>query len=211
MTSYKKVELPFYAKLALILVCLISLGYIFVLGKQILSPLLYSFLFAILLFPLAVTFEIKFKLPRSISSGLCVILLVLFISLILYFVGSQIASLGDDWPMFKKAYVASLDDFRHWVTHTFHVNAVKQLNYVNSATSELVSSSTSIIGETVLSLSSILLFLVFVMIDTFFLLFYRRLSGAQGFNAKRTLSIRFPLRISIRQRPIRMAERCGNQ
>jgi predicted PurR-regulated permease PerM len=39
----------------------------------------------------------------------------------------------------------------------------------------MMSASTSMIGATVLSLSSILLFLVFVMIDTFFLLFYRKL------------------------------------
>jgi hypothetical protein len=33
-----KISFPFYAKLAFVLVSLISLAYIFVLGKQILSP-----------------------------------------------------------------------------------------------------------------------------------------------------------------------------
>ncbi|MEO5893468.1 MAG: AI-2E family transporter [Ferruginibacter sp.] len=170
-----KVFLPFYAKLAFVLVCLISLSYIFVLGKQILSPLLYSFLFAILLFPMAGYFEKKFKFPRSMASGLSVILLVLSISLIIYFVGSQISNLAQDWPMFKEAYMSSLADIQHWISQKFHVNTAKQINYVNNATSKLISSSTTIIGETVLSVSSVLLFLVFVMIDTFFLLFYRRL------------------------------------
>jgi predicted PurR-regulated permease PerM len=170
-----KVYLPFYAKLALVLVSLISLAYIFVLGKQILSPLLYSFLLAILVFPLAATFERKFKFPRSLAAATAVIGMVLFISLLVYFVGTQLSNLARDWPLFKQTYLASIADFQAWIAARFHVNVAKQLNYVNTATSDLISSSTSIIGETFLSLSAVLLFLVFVMIDTFFLLFYRRL------------------------------------
>src|SRR5213080_1880489 len=61
---------PFYTRLAMILVSLIALGYIFVLGKRILCPLLFSFLFAIVLLPVSAFFEKKLKLPRSASSGL---------------------------------------------------------------------------------------------------------------------------------------------
>ena len=39
----------------------------------------------------------------------------------------------------------------------------------------MLSVSTTMIGATVLSVSSVMLFLIFIMIDTFFLLFYRRL------------------------------------
>ncbi|MEO6548781.1 MAG: AI-2E family transporter [Ferruginibacter sp.] len=170
-----RMYLPFYAKLALVLVSLISMGYIFVLAKQILSPLLYSFLFAILLLPLATWLEKKFRFPRSLAASSSVLLMILFIYLIVYFVGSQLSSLADDWPVFKQTFAASLSDFQHWISQRFHVNMAKQINYINKATSNLVSSSTTIIGETVLSLSSLILFLVFVTIYTFFILFYRRL------------------------------------
>ncbi len=169
-----KVSLPFYTKLAMVLVSLISLGYIFVLGKEILSPLLYSFLFAILLVPLASGIERKLKVPRSAAAGISVILLLLFIFAILFFVGSQISNLADDWPTFQQEFAITLDNLHTWITQKFNVDTARQITYVHNATDKLLSSSTAIIGKAVLSLSSVLLFMVFVLIDTFFLLFYRR-------------------------------------
>ncbi len=175
MISPKPVSAPFYTKLAMILICLFGLGFIFILGKKILSPLLFSFLFAIVLLPVAGFFETRLKLPRSASSGLSVVLLLLFISLILYFVGSQISELAKDWPMFKESFSDTIDQIQNWVTQKFHIDVNKQMTYVHNETQRMLAESAGVIGATVISLSSVLLFLVFVMIDTFFLLFYRRL------------------------------------
>ena len=175
MNSAKPFSGPFYTKLAMILVSLIALGYIFILGKEILSPLLFSFLFAMALLPVAAFFEKKLKLPRSASSGLSVILLLAFISLILYFVGSQISELAKDWPMFKDSFSNTLNQLQNWVTIKFHIDVNKQMTYVHNETQKMLAQSAGVIGATVVSLSSVFLFLVFVMIDTFFLLFYRRL------------------------------------
>jgi predicted PurR-regulated permease PerM len=49
----KTTPLPFYAKLALVLIGIMSLGFLIHLGKEILDPLIFGFLFAILLLPLA--------------------------------------------------------------------------------------------------------------------------------------------------------------
>ena len=169
-----KVSLPFYTKLAMVLVSLISLGYICVLGKEILSPLLYSFLFAILLMPVASRIERKLKLPRSAAAGISVILLLLFMATIIFFVGSQISNLAHDWPSFQQEFSVTIDNFQSWITQKFNVGTAKQITYIHSATDTLLSSSTAIIGKAVLSLSSVLLFMVFVLIYTFFLLYYRR-------------------------------------
>jgi len=175
MISPKPISAPFYTKLAMILICLFGLGFIFILGKKILSPLLFSFLFAIVLLPVAGFFETRFKLPRSASSGLSVVLLLLFISLILYFVGSQISDLAKDWPMFKESFSNTIDQLQNWVMQKFHIDVNKQMTYVHNETQRMLAESAGVIGATVISLSSVLLFLVFVLIDTFFLLFYRRL------------------------------------
>ena len=175
MISPKPFSAPFYTKLAMILISLLALGYIFILGKKILSPLLFSFLFAIALLPVASFFETKLKLPRSAASGLSVVLLLAFISLILYFVGSQITDLAKDWPMFKESFSNTLNQLQNWVTVKFHVDVDRQMKYVHNETQKMLAESAGVIGATVVSLSSVFLFLVFVMIDTFFLLFYRRL------------------------------------
>jgi predicted PurR-regulated permease PerM len=175
MSSSKPASVPFYTKLAMILISLIALGFIFELGEKVLSPLIFSFLFAIVLLPLANFFEKRLKLPRSASSALSVVLLILFISGIVYTVGSQITNLVQDWPLFKEQYSNTLDDIHHWIRGVFHIDTSKQIKYVHTQTEKLMSASTTVIGATVLSVSSILLFIVFIMIDTFFLLFYRRL------------------------------------
>jgi putative permease len=166
---------PFYIKLPAVLVSLIALVYIAVLGKAILTPLLFSFLFSMLLLPLANFLEKKVHVPRSAASAVSVILLVLLLICILYLIGSQLSNLADDWPQFKQQVMTALNDLQHWISTTFHVRIKQQMTYVNDATSHILSSGTSVIGTAVLSLSSVLLFLVFTLIDTFFLLYYRRL------------------------------------
>lgn len=57
----------------------------------------------------------------------------------------------------------------------FHVTRGKQLRVVNTAASKVLSPDPAAVGATVLSLSSILLFLVFTFIYSFFFLLYRSL------------------------------------
>lgn len=171
----KPSEGPFYFKLAMVLVSIIAIGYIAVLGKEILAPLIFSLLFAILLMPLAHFFELKCRFPRSGAAGLSVILFVAFIVLVIYLVGSQITGLARDWPLFKQQVMLSFDNLKQWIHVKFHINVNKQMEYFQTAAERMLSVSTTVIGATVLSVSSIMLFLIFMMIDTFFLLFYRRL------------------------------------
>jgi len=164
---------PFYFKTAMVLVAIISLGYLCILGKEVLSPLLFGLLFSILLLPLAVFLETKLKLRRSAASALSVLLLLAAIAGVLLLVGTQISSLSNDLPKLKEQVIASFQNFQEWISTTFHVNIEKQMDYVNSATAKIEKATPNVIGATVLSLSSVLFFLVFVILDTFFLLFYR--------------------------------------
>lgn len=166
---------PFYTRLAMVLVSLIALFYIAVLGKSILAPLLFALLFAVLLLPLANFLEHKLRFPRSIASLLSVVILILVTAGVLYIVGAQISSLADDWPQFKQQVQGSFNDLQTWISHKFHIRIKQQMTYVNNATSKLLESGGSVLGDVFVSFSSFILFQVFVMIDTFFLLYYRRL------------------------------------
>jgi predicted PurR-regulated permease PerM len=157
------------------MVGILSLGYLTVIGKEILCPLVFGFLFAILLLPLCRFFETKIKLRRGAASALSVVILLLAIALLLYVIGSQLTSITQDWPVFKAQLTESLHHIHQWISQKFHVDLAKQMAYINSTANSIASHSTSMIGATVLSLSSLLLFIIFILIDTFFLLFYRRL------------------------------------
>ena len=84
---------PFYERFAYVFTGLAVFGYLVVAGKDMLDPLMFGFLFAILLLPIAVFLEKKVRLPRSLSSLISILLLLAFVSCILYLVGSQISHL----------------------------------------------------------------------------------------------------------------------
>lgn len=166
---------PFYTKLAMVLISLIALFYIAVLGKPVLVPLVFGLLFSVMLLPVANFLERRFRFPRSVAALISVLLLVCSLAGLLYLVGSQISNLTDDWPQFKEQVLSSVSDLQKWISAKFHVRIRQQMTYVNNATSRLLETGGSVLGDVALSLSSLLLTLVFILIDTFFLLYYRRL------------------------------------
>jgi predicted PurR-regulated permease PerM len=166
---------PFYTKLAMVLISLIALFYIAVLGKSVLVPLVFGLLFSVMLLPLANFLERRLHFPRSVASLVSVLLLICSLAGLLWVVGSQISDLADDWPQFKQQVLSSISSLQQWISTKFHIRIHQQMTYVNNATSKLLETGGSVLGNVALSLSSFLLTLVFILIDTFFLLYYRRL------------------------------------
>ena len=173
--AFQSKSLPFYHRLASVLISLLAIGYLVIQGKQIISPLIFSCIFSILLLPLASFLEKKFRLRRGIACLLAVLMLLAAVSSVVYLVGAQMSNLADDWPQFKMQLNNSYTEIQHWIAVKFHINASRQMTYVKSATSKVLDSGTAVVGITIISLSSFLLFLVFTFIYTFFFLAYRRI------------------------------------
>ena len=89
-------------------------------------------------------------------------------SFIIYLLGSQISDLSSEWPLLKQQLTGLFHSFQDWLQNTFHVNVEKQTAYIDSTTDKVLSSSGTILEKTVLSISSILLLVVFMVIYTFF-------------------------------------------
>ena len=173
--SAKKLTAPFYERLALTLIGILALGYLIVVGKELLDPMIFGFIFAILLLPVSNFLEQKCRLPRSASSLVSILLLIGLVFSILYLVGSQISKVADDWPMLQTQVKQSLHDLQDWIQSTFHINAKNQLSYVDQTAKKIMASGTDVLGTTFGAISSLMLFYVFIMIFTFFILLYRRL------------------------------------
>lgn len=171
----KNVSLPFYAKLALVLFSIICLGYLAILGQSLLAPLLASFLLALLLLPMANFLENKWRFKRSLASIVSVVIMIAVISGILFFLASQLRDLGQDWPLLKKQALHSFEDLQRWISETFNVNAHKQIDYLKNSAANAVATSATLVGATLMTLSSSLLFLAFLLLFTFFILNYRRI------------------------------------
>ncbi|TZF81500.1 AI-2E family transporter [Pedobacter sp. BS3] len=171
----KEIILPFYARIAFILVMIIAMGYLAILGKEILAPLLFAFLFAILLMPAASFLERRCRMKRGLAALFSVLLLVIIVSLVLFLLGNQLSNLISDWPMLKAQITNAFHDLQLWIYHRFNINANKQITYINDSATKMLASTASVIGITLLTLSSTLLFYLFTLLFTFFILLNRRL------------------------------------
>ena len=166
---------PFYTRLTHILISIICIFYIAIIGETLLAPLIFAFLFSLLLLPFAGFLERRFKLPRSLSSLLALLSLILAIGAIMFILGSQLTALAQDWPAFKQQVLDGAADLQKWISATFHIDTDEQISYISDSATKAVNTGTTIIGHTLLSVSSILLFLLFIFLYTFFILLHRRL------------------------------------
>lgn len=169
----KNISLPFYTKLAMVLFSIISLGYLAIQGQTILAPLLTSFLLALLLLPMANYLERKWRLKRSMASIISVVLMIAVISTIIFFLANQLTDLWQDWPLLRQQAEISFHDIQDWISRTFNVNTQRQIDYLKNSANSAIATSATVLGATLLTVSSTFLFLFFLLLFTFFLLNYR--------------------------------------
>lgn len=167
-------SLPFLVKLSLVLFCILSLGYLLILGQTLFAPVFFSFLMALLLLPVATFLEKKAHFKRSLATVTVVILMLLILSGVIFFFSNQLRSFANDWPQLKQQGLGAFHNTQEWIASKFNVDIRKQMNYINQSAEKLFSTSTAIVGSTLATLSSTFIFLGFTLLFTFFILNYRR-------------------------------------
>ncbi|MFT3949566.1 MAG: AI-2E family transporter [Agriterribacter sp.] len=74
---------------------------------------------------------------------------------------------------FRQQLQDSIHDLQKWISANYGIKYKQQVNYINKAMSDSLGAGTSVLGQTILSISSTLLLFVFTLLYTFFLLYYR--------------------------------------
>lgn len=186
------IKLPFLLKLALAVVSIIGIGYLIKLGQSILAPFFLAFLMAMLFLPLANFMERKLKFPRSVSTIVSVMIMLIILTGMIYFFGSQISSFSKDLPHLSKQFNLVFHNLQNWVSHTFNVKIDEQFDYLDQGLAKLVSSSGVILGFTFGVFSTSLGFLAFFILFFVFILNYRRILNnfiVNVFNEKHKASV----------------------
>ncbi|TDO71276.1 putative PurR-regulated permease PerM [Flavobacterium chryseum] len=169
----RSVELPFYAKLSLVLVSLICLATIFYLGKDIITPVLMAFLFSVLLLPIFTFLNGRLKFPRHLAAIICVLLFAACIFGILMFISYQVKDIANDYDMIKKNTNALITDTHKFVKDNFHVSIGEQKKYLDNVTKDSVKNGTGTLGTAILSITDLLLDCTIIPIYTFLFLLYK--------------------------------------
>lgn len=167
-------KLPFTARLTFTLFSIILIIYIAHVGSGIIVPLMFAMLIAIMLLPVVHRLE-KWHIPRGLAAIIGVLLFIIAILLVMLLLGKQMESFISDFPQLQQKLMTVIDSTQDWVNTKFHINSSTQMNYVEKAMMGTLGTATSFISQTFLSVSSLLVFIVFVFLYAFFILFYRRL------------------------------------
>lgn len=168
----KKDNLPFYHKLSLNLISLTIIAVALIYGKEIILPLLFSILLASLLLPIT-NYLSKKRLGRSLAILLPVIVTVVAALSIVYFLSNQIFHFVDDLPTLKERVGEVSLSLQKWIRENTSITIRTQNQYLDDTMSDLKDKAPQLVGQTFVSITSVVFYIVLLPLYTFLLLFYR--------------------------------------
>ena len=163
---------PLYAKITILILLVYLVLYGLYIGQDILAPLGFAFLFAVLLRPLEKKF-IKWHVPKILAIILTLVIAILFVAGLVTFLSKQIASFVKDIPAIKHNLNDLWSQFQNWLSTTFNLSRAQQAKIIQKATADTMDNiaPASTIGVVTASLATIILIPVYV----FLFLYYRTL------------------------------------
>ena len=167
-----KDSIPFYAKITIILVGLTVFVLILYAGSQIIVPLIYATIIAILLNPV-VNFLTRKGLNRVISIAIALACAIIVLVVLVYFISSQVSRFAADAPQLSERFDMLLKQVTDWISSTFHISSKQVKQWMESTKSTAVENSGLMIGKTILTLSGAAVLLLLMPVYIFMILFYK--------------------------------------
>lgn len=167
------IRLPFYVRLASVLIAVSIMFIILYIGKGILIPVIMALLFAILLRPISSFFRKKLRFSNVIASIITVVLFVIVILGVLTFISVQIGNFSNDWETIEKNITIHVTNLQNFIQESFGFDEAEQKDFIFNATSESKSSLTGMVTNFLLSFSDTLFNLAMIPIYMFLFLLYQ--------------------------------------
>ena len=152
----------------MILFGLILLAYALANLKDVLVPLAFSLLLAILLNPLASRLQV-WKIPRVLAIVIALLAALIIIAAIGYFLSSQIAGFTDQLPLLKQKFTALLLQLQKEASERFGLNMQKQREMIVDAESNI----RPLVGHTLGTLAGSVFMMVLLPVYTFLFMYYK--------------------------------------
>ena len=166
-------KFPFYAKVTLTLLGLIAIMFIVYIGQNIIIPVIMSFLFAVLLYPIVLFLKSKLRFPHVLAVMLAVILFVLLFIGLFVFLSIQISDFANDFDKIERNISIHLRNIQGFIRENFHLSSREQKEYIDTATADSMEKGKEMIGSTLMSFTDTLVNLTLIPIYTFLILLYR--------------------------------------
>lgn len=174
MEEQPKQKLPFYAQASLLFIAMYAFVYLLYIGQEIIVPALFSIMIAVLLNPL-VNFLQKRKVPRITAISITLVFACLVVTLLVYFICSQLFMFSEKLPVLEKRFSDLLQESVRWVSHTFHIPQWKINQWLTKSRTEVLMNSSSLIGTTLNTITGIMTLAILIPIYVFMMIYYEPL------------------------------------
>ncbi len=167
-------KFPAYFKITQVLLGLFIFFYILYIGKEILIPLVFALIIAILLNPVAKFLNRK-GVGRVLSITISVLLLFIVVCGILFFIGSQVARFREALPELERKSMVLFEDVSLWVSQTFNIPKSQINEWVETRKQAGLEGAGGMVSTTLVTLSGIFVTVLLVPVYIFLFLFYKPL------------------------------------
>lgn len=161
---------PFYLRLGVTLITLALLALGLYLGKGILLPVFFSILLATLLLP-AVNFLQRKRVGKILSISITLIITMMILGGVVYFLATQIGNFLEDIPVLMKRSKLLIWELQKWVNEQWNIGFGAQKEYIEETTDKM--NAPQVVGKTVLSITTVLSYAVFLPTYTFLILYHK--------------------------------------
>ncbi len=167
-------KIPFYAQIALISIGAFAFVYTLYIGQEIIVPLIYATIIAILLNPV-VNFLVQKKVNKIVAIALAVLLVILITALFIYFVSVQLTLFSETYPKLRDKFDEISVQLIQWFSHTFNIRISKINAWIADTRNNAIKNMGGTIGQTLATINGILLIIVLLPVYLFMILFYKPL------------------------------------
>jgi predicted PurR-regulated permease PerM len=168
------VKLPLYLKMAQVLMGIAVFFYILYMGQDIIIPLVFAIMIAILLNPV-ILFLCRIKIPRVLAILLSLFVTMILIAGLFYFFITQISLFSESAPQFKAKFLVLFNDFERWISHSFHVPKWKVDAWVTKTQKQGIDNGTVVITETISTIGGVFMTFVIMPVYVFMIIYYKPL------------------------------------
>ena len=163
-----------FAKLVNPLLCLIIVLALVYVGQEILKPVAFACLIALMLISPVRYFE-RVGFPRAAAALIVLLLALLMFIIVFYLISNAIVSFKNDLPLMMQNIDESVKQLEIWLQKTFDMSRKEVKDIVETSADNVIPSTSSIVNQTVNTVTNVFTVGIIIFIITFLLLLYRRL------------------------------------
>jgi predicted PurR-regulated permease PerM len=162
----------FSARLCFNLVSISLIALAIYLGRNILVPLFFSIILALILSPIT-EYLIRKKMHRFLAILVPVVLGVVIIGLLVYFLSTQISNFFNDMPALQKRFDELIEMGQQWVNKHFQITFWQQDQYLNQTAEKMKDSGPVLLQQTFITLTEVISYFVLFPFYTFLIIYHK--------------------------------------